>query len=481
MKYSLRHVRALGDAASQAFLSPARWHGSHLGDSGYRVEEFTVSGEARLYIDGCTDGASRPPRHGRTVPYTSRVLTVRPLRDEDFSGEVHIELLNPSTGNDFPMYWPDTARHLVRRGAAYAGVTCKSVTAHALRDMPGGRYSALSFPHDGAVWDLVGAVAAACRRPEAAGLLPGLRRPDRTLLTGWSQSGSFLRTYLCEGLHDLHSSELGQEICDAYLIGVSSGGFGPYGYVNVDRDGEVDFDERLRPVTPLAQVAMDDPRRVVRGSRVPVIEFMSQEEAVSHLWHQRADSDVAGDLYRCYQIPARGHESGLLDDAARIDDHRAAGTAPAEGGPRHAATAYLLAAAIDNLLAWTDGTPPPRADPISLRVAPGFERDPQGVDYSGVSCVTDEAGHAMGGVRYLDVEVPVRRMAADPDGPIAMGDWTHTPFDRARLRRRYGSPEELRERARRAVAGLVAGRWYLPEDAAAAVDELCRGVPSPWG
>lgn len=479
MRFPLQ-IRALDGAAAGAFLSPARWRGTaaHLpASSGYVVEEFAVSGRARIYADG----RLRPPEVVRTVPYTTRILTVRPGRDVDFSGRVHLELINPSTGHDFPMYWPDVARHVLRRGDAYAGVTCKAVTAHALRGLPGARYGTLSIPHDGVLWDLIGTVGAAFRRPAAAGLLPGLRRPDRTLLTGWSQSGSFLRTYVSEGLHERHSQELGQQVVDAYLIGVSSGGFGPYGYVNVDRDGETEFDDMLRPLTPLATVPQDDHRRTVRGCPVPLLEFMSQEEAVTHLWHERGDSDAPGDLYRCYQIPARGHESGLLDDACRPDDHAAAGTEPSTGRiPRHAATAYLLPAAVDGLFAWTDGTPPPRADPISVRVAPGFRRDPHGQDYRGVTPVTDDAGHALGGVRYLDVEVPVRRMAGEPDGPPAMGPWTHEPFNAAELRRRYGSPAALRQLARRTVARLAAQRWYLPEDTEAAVDEFCRSVPARW-
>src|SRR6185437_14991042 len=123
-----------------------------------------------------------------------------------------------------------------------------------LRTISPERYGRLRFDHDGAIWDLIGAVAAACRRPEAGGLLPGLRAPARTLLTGWSQSGSFLRTYLSEGLHDLHRNELGHEPVDGYLIGVSSGGFGPMGYVNVDRDGEIEFDAMLRPLSELPHV-----------------------------------------------------------------------------------------------------------------------------------------------------------------------------------------------------------------------------------
>lgn len=472
-----------GDAAGEAFLSPARWPVAphdQLESSGYRVDEFMLRGEARIFEDSRT----RPPRASPDrAAYTTRVLAIRPTSDVTFSGVVHVELINPSTGADFPMFWPDAGRHLMRSGHAYLGITCKRVTVEALRRVSAVRYGDLRFDHDGAIWDMIGVVGAACRCAEADGLLPGLRAPERALINGWSQSGSFLRTYLSEGLHELHRQELGQDPYDGYLLGVSSGAFGPMGYVNVDRDGEGEFDDQLRPLTPFAIVPLDDPRRVVRGSAVPVIEYMSEEEAVTNLWHQRPDSDVPGDLFRCYQIPARGHESGLLDERLRAADHEALGQplpAEQELPVRHRASEYLLAAALETLLAWTNGVPAPRADPIPLRVDPAFDRDPLGVDYSGVSAARDADGHALGGVRYLEVELPVARMAADSWDAPAMNPWSHRCFDAGELRRRYGSPAALRERAQRAVDGLVAARWYLPADAADAVERLMSSLPEGW-
>jgi hypothetical protein len=274
-------------------------------------------------------------------------------------------------------------------------------------------------------------------------------------------------------------------VYDGYLIGVASGGFGPYGYVTVDRNEEFEFGPDLRPLNDIHQVAIDDPRRVVRECPVPVIEFQSQEEAVSHLWHQRPDSDAPGDLYRCYQIPARGHESGLLDDGQRVADFEDLGIHPDGTSTfatpvRHTATRWLLAAAVENLIAWTDGIAPPRADPIRLVARPGTQRDMDGVDYRAITIVPDAAGHALGGVRHLDVDLPVRTMAGDPDGPVAMQQWTHTPFGEDELRRRYGSMDGLRSKARTAVARLVAERWYLPEDAAPAVNELCSDAARAW-
>ncbi|MCC9705389.1 hypothetical protein E4N62_09040 [Streptomyces sp. MNU76] len=493
MSLSTLRAVALDGARDAAFLSPARWpvepH-DRLADHGYDVFEHAVSADARLYAEG----AVRPPATTGAVSCTTRVLVVRPVADETFSGRVHVELLNPSTGHDFPMYWPDLAGHLIRRGDVYIGMTCKNVTVEALRRMSPERYGDLSFPHDGAVWDLLGSLAATLRSPHGGGLLPGLREPARILATGWSQSGSFLRTYLSEGLHEQHCAETGRTVVDAFLIGVSSGGFGPMGYVNVDRHGETAFDADLRPVGGrLVQLPMDDARRTVGGSRVPVMEVMSEDEALHHLWHRRPDSDVPGDLYRCYQLPGRGHESGLLEESVRAADHAQArahgpGGADASGGIeapegvdpapplRHGASRYLLAAAVENLLRWADGVAAPRVDPIAVMARPGSRLDADGLDHSGTYVLRDPDGHALGGMRHLDVDLPVARTRRAPDGPMTIGTWHREPFGPAELARRYGSPERLRRLASEQAWRLAERGCCLPEDIADTVEDFCRSA-----
>ena len=474
-------VDELENAAEHAFLSPARWsQGPHdrLPEHGYEVREYVVSGSGRVY----GQGDRRPPEQVGTAAHVTRALVVRPVADAAFSGRVHLELLNPSTGWDFPMYWPDLAPHLLRRGDVYVGVTCKSVTAAALRRALPARYGDLSIEHDGVVWDLLAGVAATLRSPEGGGLLAGLRTPERILATGWSQSGSFLRTYISEGLHELHCREGGRDVLDAFLIGVSSGGFGPMGYIPVDRHGETSFDEDLRPAgDALWQLPMDDARRVVRGSQVPVLELMSQDEALHHLWHQRPDSDVHGDLYRCYQLPGRGHESGLLDEASRAADHLAAtsgGSSPVddEPPPRHVASSYLLAAAVEHLWGWTQGVSAPRHDPIAVVASSGSRLDPAGLDFSGVRCLVDDDGHALGGVRYLELDLPVARHGHEAGSAATIKTWRTTPFDPDELCRRHGSMAELRRAASARASRLANAGSYLPEDVVAAVDSYCSAA-----
>jgi hypothetical protein len=462
-----------------AFLSPDGWTTTvhpPLADAGYVVEEFVVAGHARIFA---TDARDDDPRGA----YTTRVLAIRPREDAAFSGGVHLELLNPSTGEDFPMFWPDAGFHLMERGDAYLGITCKAVTAGHLRSRDPERYAPLHIDHDSVIWDLLGAVARATHEAGGGGLLPGLRAPSRRFATGWSQSGSFLRTYLGERIHQQHSALAEADIIDGYLVGVSSGGFGPMGYVELDRDGEMEFDEDLRPVVQgTVPVALTDARRIMLAPPVPVIEYMSEDEAVHHVWHRRPDSDVAGDRYRCYQIPGRGHETGMLataDRAAELD------LPPEELSPgldpvRHDSSKWLIAAAITHLVAWADGIAPPRADPIRVEVAPGRPLDPLGFDYSQVSIPRDENGYAYGGVRHLDADLPTARSEIDPTGPLTMRRWMREPLASAENLGRYRDADAFGALVRDRAAELVAAGWLLPQHAqqavVAAVDRYRRDL-----
>jgi hypothetical protein len=443
-------------------------------DAGYDVREYTISAPARVFAD--SNGA-HPHLVTATSEFTSRVVSVFPLSPEKFSGNVHFELLNPSGGMESSMFWPDAAGYILQRGDAYVGLTCKNVIVEALKARSSTRYAHLSVGHDGLLWDMVAAVARALRTSEGGGMLPALKPAERIIANGWSQSGSFLRTYLSEHLHELHSLEAGHDIIDGYVIGVSSGGFGPMGYVNIDRDGELDFDEDLRPLGDFDQLQLDDPRRVVRGASVPVMEFMTEDEVMQHQWHSRGDSDTPGDLYRCYQIPGRGHISGVRRVwYEKPVDGRQVPEGDLADGPEHVATIFLLAAALDNLILWTRGVKPPRADPIVVDIPASYVRDMAGVDYRALRSAKDSSGHAKGGVRYLDVDVPHTSMAADVDGPLTMKFWEHRAFSADQMRGLYGSVEVYRERVERRLAELVEARWYLPEHVPTALHHALDGI-----
>ncbi|MEO5663130.1 MAG: alpha/beta hydrolase domain-containing protein, partial [Nocardioides sp.] len=115
----------------------------------------------------------------------------------------------------------------------------------------------------------------------------------------------------------------------------------------------------------------------------------------------------------------------------------------------------------------------PRHDPIAVVPEAGSQLDPAGLDFVGVRCLIDDDGVARGGVRYLEVDLPIATMSADDSGPVTMRAWRCEPFDAAELRRRYGSARRLRTLAGRRAAELVETGAYLARDAVEAVDAFC--------
>ena len=89
---------------------------------GYVEEEYLVSGTANVY---------RWPAGGPAVvrtagaPYTTRVLVRRPASRDAFSGNVVVEMLNPSNLYDLNIGWALSHRQFLDRGDVWVGITAK--------------------------------------------------------------------------------------------------------------------------------------------------------------------------------------------------------------------------------------------------------------------------------------------------------------------------------------------------------------------
>ena len=89
-----------------------------LARDGYVEEEFLVSGSANVY-----SWPAPGPAVVRTpaAPYTTRVLVRRPARATHFSGNVVVEMLNPSNLFDLNIGWAMMHRQLIGNGDAWVG------------------------------------------------------------------------------------------------------------------------------------------------------------------------------------------------------------------------------------------------------------------------------------------------------------------------------------------------------------------------
>ena len=171
-----------------------------LAEYGYVEEEFFVTGKAAVYKreKDLLDIEQQPSY------YKNRILVRRPVRSEQFSGRVYVDILNATNNFDFEDLWQRIYAWCVKNGHAYVGITSKPVNVQALKLFDKKRYESLQWPQveengkvqmqEGAFWDILTQIAEALWYGADSPLKSfGIKR---LYLSGQSQSGAYLNTYL---------------------------------------------------------------------------------------------------------------------------------------------------------------------------------------------------------------------------------------------------------------------------------------------
>ena len=435
---------------------------------GYVEEEFLVDGKANVY-----EWPVRGSAVVRTanVPYTTRVLVRRPTGKSKFSGNVIVEMLNPSNNFDLNIGWAISHDQITRNGDAWVGITAKPVSIVALKNFNPKRYADLSFANplplddpkncsrvardsdrtteNGLVWDIFTQVGAWLRSREPSnplkyGVGQNGKHPVQYLYGwGYSQTGMFLYTYI-NAIHPLVLQSDGKPPYDGYLIGVASG------------PGQLNQCS--------AQIPREDPRQQIKNAGVPVIRVMSQSDYLSGIAARRPDSDVAPDLFRNYEIAGSAHATpDELNFAASPEDNiRAGRTVPAmrcnEGPRSRFPNSVAFNAILQNLELWAiKQIPPPRAEPIKVENG---------------KTVLDEYGNAVGGVRSPYVDVPTSTWFSSSTGESFCFIAGHeVPFNRAQLKKLYPNHKTYVDAVAKNLSSLVSQRFVTKADARKLLEE----------
>lgn len=440
------------DAGDRPFHSPVRWAGcpaSDLDAYGYRVDEYLIAGNAHWYVHSPeTKGAAIDPANPVLSPYCTRAYVVRPRNAHRFSGNVIVEQLNPSLRADLSMLWTDVGHLAMADGDAFVAFTYKKVVADNLRHLDADRYRDVNIPSDRVAWDLFRDVLAVSRGADGTSIVGAdLPAVQNVIVTGGSQAGGFIHSFIAEGLHQPAGAERANPSADGYLINVASGEFGLMGFISLHMDGELDPQRQSAYDFFVAhECPLDDPRRISRGLEVPVVQWLSETEAMQDWWVARPDSDAPGDRYRCYQVPGRGHGAGLLPfeglqhDVAQL---RSAGIANTMTGfhppDAHPETGFLLSAVLDGMRKWRRaGVPMPRVERIALKATSYVRRDPIGFHMRGLHPIADPLGHSLGGVRYPTIDYAVERFFEEPSADLTP-NWRRVALSREEVLARYRS------------------------------------------
>ena len=105
----------------------------NLNREGYVETEHLVSGKANVYT-WTSPGAANV--RTADAPYTTRILVRRPKQAKDFSGNVVVEMLNPSNLFDLNIGWGLAHKEIIRHGDAWVGITAKPIAVDALKSFP---------------------------------------------------------------------------------------------------------------------------------------------------------------------------------------------------------------------------------------------------------------------------------------------------------------------------------------------------------
>jgi hypothetical protein len=453
----------------------------HLARAGYVEEEYLVSGKANVYTWPATGPAEvRTP----DAPYTTRVLVRRPAKRSHFSGNVIVEMLNPSNLFDLNIGWALSHDQFMRNGDVWVGITAKPIAVAALKAFDPERYRPLSFANplpltdprnctdiqtvvdppelrsrateDGLIWDINSQVGAWLRSADRSNPLTyGGRHHRRSQVEraygfGYSQTGGYLVDYI-NAIHPRVVSGDGKPIYDGYIVGVAGGAF--VGAVPINQ---------CEPAPPAT-----DPRRQIRDVGVPVIRIMSQSDYLLGIASRRPDGDTPTDRFRHYEMAGAGHATPdeLYYSAAPADIVKAGRPVPPAScneGPRSRFPSSIhFDAALRNLDLWTRfGLAPPHADPITVENG---------------APVLDEHGNVMGGLRSPYVDVPTSTWFGSSTGASFCFIAGHeVPFDRATLEALYPTHGAYVRAVVRDAGRLVADRFLTPVDALRLIREAAQ-------
>ena len=458
-------------AASQIWLDPGlpgTAEAAALEKAGYVREEWFQTGTANVYT---YDAAGKVQVERRDLPYTTRLLVIRPRDPKRFSGTVQLNPFHPVMGNN---NWSTIAAYALERGDAFVGVLI-GADDNTRRAPPGpvpmmatktpgwfnpDRYAVLNWPadEDGIRWDVYADTARLIRSAE--GPLAGLK-VSRVYSFGWSFTGSFQRTYINSGFHARHRLADGRPLIDGYLLGISSFSF---------RSGFVPINSR----TP--NLPENDPRRANVPIDVPVIELQAENEAITNREPQSGDKDDGVGAHRLYEVPGLTHGSsrrrstiGETQIAARLGKPQEARADACPFAQTDVDMAAFAQAAHENLDAWS------RRGIAAPRVAQRLEHD-------GLTQHRDASGNTLGGVRPAQLDVPLARYGPAPEGSgcdmarQGIGSpsipMRRVPLSKEQLAALYpdGKAGYL-SKFDAAIDRLVAQRWLRAPDAAAQKSE----------
>jgi len=402
---------------------------------GYVEEEFLYTGMAFQYTWPQNSAADRTGTRVEDggYPFKTRMIVRRPARAEDFNGVVVAEWMNVTARYDLEANWFGDPYYLLKNGYAFVGISaqhqgvsvlCCDATPlwdniepfnrnryQGLDVNGGGKFSGNEV--DNLSYDIFSSGVKAVRgEGQGSNPLGSLARPETVVASGESQSCGRLGNHYnrVEPLHD---------VVDAYLLTVCG--------APKLRGDESDKAIRILSETETSSGPVDDPStasfrkwEVAGGSHLPRLAFDN--------WNFVVSRDRVSQKVSCKEYPLSLVQWPFTQNRA-----------------------------ISDLVSWSKGGKSP-AKGIPMRYQDG-------------ALVRDKVGHAKGGIRYPEIEVPtgVNKGTNTPDaGPTAAFCFllgSYEAFKVKEVQRLHGNLSTFVRKSGKVADRLVSQGFLLKQDA----------------
>lgn len=349
---------------SYPFSSAARY--LDLEAYGYAEKEYYMEGTANVYESVGRTGEVAVKT--ADAPYLNRLIVRAPKDTARASGNIVVEIINPTSFMEIERMWILSYKKLLRDGDIYVGITSKPNTIAKLVEFDEARYGCLSwknptpdveFPftdeerkargllpdldlsyETGLFWDILTDLAWLLRGDNAKNPLRAVK--ERCIyLTGWSQSACYLFRYVNSFAYRDEVRRDGQ-VFDGYLAG---GGVRNLIVPVNQYEACVDYDFRLKRIEHVEQPYIS-------------VQTESENSAWDAFRTKRPDSDYPGFLYREYEVTGASHDTmySYVDYYRDDADLKRINHLPAYVGEHAHGNDYpsyiLFAAAFRNLFRW---------------------------------------------------------------------------------------------------------------------------------
>jgi hypothetical protein len=427
--------------------------GNTLQKRGYIEAEFLISGTANVYeyVDDAQESAAIEVIESG-LDYTTRILVRAPENPRRFNGTVLLDILNATRGYDGEISWVYSGNTLMDEGAVYVGITSKASTVRFLRDEFGrppykprnaSRYATLKMPDSGQIWDILSQVSA---------LLKDQANPDnplyqlnveRIILTGHSQSASYVKTFVNSFHRDALLND-GRSAIDGYIENAGS-----FSAKRVNVDGAAGenfefFDKRNKAIVPVP---------------APVFRVQSETEPNSFFASRLSRQTEADSPWvRTYEIAGGAHVGATALALENEQNFNELGLGPArscEVGPSTLPVEQAFSALFVRMDRWLrDGDVPPASRLIAL-----VENE------SGRVIEKDFTGNTVGGIRLPQLEVPIGRWSGGNPDLFCFLYGSFVPYTQSELDLLYPRRGDYIKPLRASIRAAVNDGFLLPRGA----------------